>query len=65
MLEDEALESPLRSRYAGWEGHDARTMLAGESTLDTIEQRVRERNLDPQPASGKQEFLESVVNRYV
>ncbi|MGD8323670.1 MAG: xylose isomerase [Gammaproteobacteria bacterium] len=65
MLADEALEAPLRSRYSGWESPEARRMLAGETSLEAIEAHVRDANLNPQPVSGRQEHLESIVNRYV
>jgi xylose isomerase len=65
MLEDEALEAPLRDRYAAWQREEARAMLAEEATLDGIEARVRAQSVEPQPVSGKQELLENIVNRYV
>ena len=40
-------------------------MLAGDVSLETIEARVRGSELSPEPRSGKQEWLENVVNRYV
>ena len=60
MLEDGALEAAREARYAGWKGTD----LAGGS-LAEIEARVRERGLDPQPVSGRQERLENLVNRHL
>jgi xylose isomerase len=65
MLEDGALEMPLRERYAAWDAADARKLLAGEVSLDEIEARVLERQTNPEPRSGKQELLENIVNRYV
>jgi xylose isomerase len=65
MLEDEALETPLEERYAGWEGFEAKKMLAGDYSLADIEAYVRQSNLDPEPRSGKQEQLENIVSRYV
>ena len=65
MIEDGALSGPLADRYAGWSRPDAQKMLAGEEGLDTIAARVLAENLDPEPKSGRQEFLENAVNRYV
>jgi xylose isomerase len=64
MLEDGALEKPLRERYAAWNTPDAQTLLAGDISLETIERRVRAAP-SPEPRSGKQELLENIVNRYV
>lgn len=63
MLADDALEGPRQERYAGWNEGWAEDML--ESDLATIEKKVRERDLRPQPRSGRQEILENIVNRYV
>ncbi len=60
MLEDGGLEAAREARYAAWDRTDLMT-----GGLDEIEARVRERGLDPQPVSGRQERLESLVNRYL
>jgi xylose isomerase len=65
MLEDGALEGPLNERYAGWESPDAKKLLAGEYSLAEIEARVLAKRTNPEPCSGKQEWLENIVNRYV
>ncbi|MGY6708323.1 MAG: xylose isomerase [Rhizobiaceae bacterium] len=65
MIEDEALSKPLSSRYDGWQGAEAQAMLKGERTLEEISARVLKEGLDPKPVSGRQEWLENVVNRYV
>jgi xylose isomerase len=64
MLEDGALEKPLRERYAAWDTPDAQKLLAGDISLEKIERRVRAAP-NPEPRSGKQELLENIVNRYV
>jgi xylose isomerase len=65
MVEDKALSGPLEERYAGWNGKDAQNALAGGATLEEIARHVESRDLDPQPRSGRQEYLENIVNRYV
>jgi xylose isomerase len=65
MLEDRVLEDARAQRYAGWAGEDARAMLSAEASLETIAARVERDSVDPQPVSGRQEYLESLVNRYV
>ncbi|MFD1697139.1 xylose isomerase [Roseibium aestuarii] len=65
MLEDGVITSFVEDRYAGWNAPEAQKMLKGETTLEEIEARVLAENLTPQPVSGRQEFLENVVNRYV
>jgi xylose isomerase len=65
MVEDKALSAPLEKRYAGWSVPEANKMLEGGFSLGEIEAWVRKADLNPQPKSGKQEYLENVVNRYV
>ena len=65
MLNDRALDLPLETRYAGWDGEFATNMLDGSVGLDDIFQHVVDRNLNPEPRSGRQEKLENIVNRYV
>lgn len=65
MIEDKALSGPLADRYAGWDEAEAQAMLSGKRTLEDISARVLSEGIEPQPRSGRQEWLENVVNRYV
>lgn len=64
MLEDGALSKLLDERYAGWNGDFGKKLLTGLS-LDQITAEVEAKDINPQPKSGRQEYLENVVNRYV
>jgi xylose isomerase len=63
MLEDGGLETALADRYAGWKTQEAQDMLA--SDFESITARVLSEDINPQPASGRQEILENYVNRFV
>lgn len=65
MMDDGVLMNPLQERYAGWESAHAQRMLAGELDFDAIYAHVVEQELNPRPVSGKQEWLENLVNRYM
>ena len=65
MLGDKALSEPLQERYAGWNSAEARAMLSGERSLEEVAARVVSDKIEPEPRSGRQEWLENVVNRYV
>jgi xylose isomerase len=65
ILEDGAFEQALKDRYAGWDDKEAKAMLTGKRTLDQIAARVEKQNLNPQPRSGRQEYLENLINRFV
>jgi xylose isomerase len=65
MIEDGALSTPLKDRYAGWEQEGAQNMLSGKQSLEDIAAWVEQSQLNPSPKSGRQEMLENIVNRYV
>ncbi len=65
IIEDGTYDKFLEERYAGWNGKEAQAMLKGERSLEEIAGRVESDNLDPQPRSGRQEYLENLINRFV
>ncbi len=65
MMEDGTLHGFVEDRYAGWKSDEAQAMMAGNRTLDQIAGRVLAEDVNPTPKSGKQEYLENVVNRFV
>lgn len=64
MIEDGTFDKALDSRYAGWQSPAAQKMLKSESLAD-IAARVEASNINPQPKSGQQEYLENLVNQFV
>ncbi len=65
MIEDGTLDQFVTDRYAGWQQPEAQDMLSGKRTLEDIAARVEAENLNPKPRSGRQEYLENVINRFV
>ena len=65
MLDAGALTAPLTERYEGWAGPEGRAILGGQRSLADLADRALAPGFDPQPRSGRQEYLESLVNRYV
>ncbi|WP_380056820.1 xylose isomerase [Falsihalocynthiibacter sp. SS001] len=65
IIEDGTLDKELADRYAGWNDEKAQKMLKGEYTLEDIQKYVEAEDINPAPKSGKQEYLENVVNRFV
>ena len=63
MIEDGALDEPLQQRYADWDTDFGKSLL--DTGLEEIDAIVRSKGINPQPRSGRQEYLEAVVNRYV
>jgi xylose isomerase len=64
MLRDGKLEKALTKRYAKWDEPRNKAMLDGRESLDKIAARVLKSGLDPQPNSGRQEYLETILNTY-
>ncbi len=63
LMEDGSLEKARAARYAGWQRPDAQALLKG--SLEDAAALVTTKGLNPQPASGRQERLENLWNRYV
>ena len=65
IIEDGKLDGLLEDRYAKWGEPENAAMLAGRRSLDDIAERVERTGLDPRPNSGRQEYLENLVSRYL
>jgi xylose isomerase len=65
MIDDGTLDGYVDKRYGSWSGEVAKNMLSGNLSLADIEKRVRSENINPTPVSGRQEWLENTVNRFV
>ena len=64
MIEDGTLQGFVDDRYAGWDGAMGKDILAGKRSLDDLAKLVADKGIEPQPRSGKQEYLENLVNRF-
>jgi xylose isomerase len=64
IIEDGALRRFVDERYAGWDKPFGKDILAGKKSLADLAAHVDERRLEPQPKSGRQEYLEALVNRF-
>jgi len=65
ILEDGTFEKAREDRYAGWADKEGKAMLGGKRSLEQIASRVLKDNVNPQPKSGQQEYLENLINRFV
>jgi xylose isomerase len=63
LLNDGVLTGFLKDRYAGWDSEEGKAILAGKRTLAQVADRAIAANLAPQPRSGKQEYLETILAR--
>lgn len=64
IIEDGTLDRFVEDRYAGWSGAFGRSILSGELTLAKVADHAVNSNSDPKPLSGRQEYLENLINRF-
>jgi xylose isomerase len=65
MIEDGTLADVREQRYAGWQGELGRRITDRSTTLAALADDAQAAGLDPQPVSGRQEWLENHVNQVV
>jgi xylose isomerase len=65
MIEDGRLDQIVQERYAGWQGEFGQQVLGGKLTLDAVAARTLAANQDTTPRSGRQEYLENLLNSYI
>ncbi len=65
MITDGQLAKAVSDRYAGWQQPWSQDILAGKVSLQALSDQVLSANKDVLPVSGRQEYLENLVNRYL
>jgi len=64
VIADGQLAKEVQARYRGWSGPLGQEILGGRAGLDELSTRVLDANREVAPASGRQEYLENLVNRF-
>jgi xylose isomerase len=65
LIEDGTYDKALDARYAGWNQGLGKDILGGKLSLADLAAKVDAENINPQPKSGQQEYLENLINRFV
>jgi xylose isomerase len=65
IIADGKLDAFVADRYAGWDGKEGKAILAGKRSLDDLSDFVLKREIEPGPRSGRQEYLERLINDYL
>ena len=65
MINDGHLAQAVDKRYTGWQQPWGQDILAGKVSLQSLSDHVLSRDRDALPVSGRQEYLENLVNRYL
>ena len=54
----------LADRYGAWRSSMGEEILQGHSSLEALATQVLHTNRDQLPVSGRQEYVENMINRY-
>jgi xylose isomerase len=65
LYESGELQKLVDHRYRNWDTDFGKKILSGGISLADLSKHAVDKNIDPKPESGKQEFLENLINRYV
>lgn len=65
MIAEGQLTDFVEQRYSGWQKALGTSILDGKQSLSGLADLARDKGLSPHPTSGRQEYLENLVNRYV
>lgn len=64
IIEAGELDGFVAERYAGWSAPLGQWLMT-EASLESISERAVAEGLDPKPRSGRQEWLENLLNRHL
>jgi xylose isomerase len=64
IISDGKLADFVQQRYSSYESGIGQTIREGRADFEMLEQWITEHG-DPRPASGRQEYLENLLNRYI
>jgi xylose isomerase len=64
IIADGKWDAFIADRYAGWDSEEGKAILAGKRSLDDLSDAVLKNDLEPKARSGKQEYLERLINSY-
>jgi len=62
LIEDGRIDQFVKERYASFDSELGRKIRAGKATLEELSKKAVQAGNAPLPGSGKQEYLEGVVN---
>ncbi|RKP53413.1 xylose isomerase [Pararobbsia silviterrae] len=65
LIENDRIQAFKDERYQGWNTEFGKKILAGDVSLEALSQIAFDKQLNPAPKSGRQEYLEGVVNQAI
>jgi xylose isomerase len=64
IIDDGQIDEFINRRYAGYDSGPGRRIMTGEADMDELEAWVLEKG-EPSPISGRQEYLENLINTFI
>ena len=64
IIDDGLIDKFISERYSSYDSELGRRMMTGETDFDELEAWVLEKG-EPRPISGRQEYLENLINSYL
>jgi xylose isomerase len=65
MINDKELFTYIQNRYKKWNQDLGKFIHSNEGNLESIANKVINENIEPEPKSGQQEYLENILNKYL
>ena len=65
LIQDNIIPKFIKDRYSDWNGELGKLIHDKETSLETIHKNVLDREIEPKTRSGRQEYLENIINKYL
>ncbi|MEX3070467.1 xylose isomerase [Vibrio alginolyticus] len=65
MIENDVLSKNIAQRYAAWNDDLGKRILSGDISLEGVAKFALENDIQPEKVSGRQEYLENIVNSVI
>ena len=65
MINDKELFTYIQNRYKKWNQDLGKFIHSNQGNLESIANKVINENIEPEPKSGQQEYLENILNKYL
>ena len=65
MMNDNVIPKFIEDRYEDWNKSLGQFIHNKDTGLDHINKKVIDDNIEPEPRSGRQEYLENILNKYL
>ena len=65
LMNDNVIPKFIEDRYSDWNDNLGQFIHNKDTGLDDINKKVIDDNIEPEPRSGRQEYLENILNKYL